>query len=66
MANNPIPDQVQKIMEEDHGTAVLITDPKADAYLARAHKMKYGVAQDRMEKWCGGKNGFDDYVERWH
>jgi len=24
---------------------------------------KYGVPENRLEKWCGGKNGFDDYVE---
>jgi len=27
---------------------------------------KYKVPADRMSKHCGGKDGFDDFVERWH
>lgn len=66
MANHPIPDNVPHIMNEEFGTTVLITDPRADAYLARARKPDNSPPINRMEKWCGGKNGFDDYVERWH
>tara|TARA_B100002019_G_scaffold277893_1_gene278193 strand:+ start:160 stop:318 length:159 start_codon:yes stop_codon:yes gene_type:complete len=51
-------------MENDFGTTVLITDTKADAYLAKARKMKYKTPENRLERWCGGKDGFDDYVER--
>jgi len=63
MANNPVPDHVKEIMEKEHGTSVLITDPRADQYLAKARKMKYKTPENRLERWCGGKNGFDDYVE---
>jgi hypothetical protein len=62
MANNPIPDNVPEMMQHDFGTTVLITDPKADKYLKLAHNND--PPQDRLSKWCGGKNGFDDYVER--
>ena len=27
---------------------------------------KYEVPEDRYSRPCGGKNGFDDFVERWH
>jgi len=63
MANNPIPDNVPSLMQKDFGTSVLITDPRSDALLRKAHLNKYGVPENRLEKWCGGKNGFDDYVE---
>ncbi|AIX37632.1 hypothetical protein Syn7803US83_68 [Synechococcus phage ACG-2014d] len=33
MANSPNPDTVPSLMENDHGTIVLITDPRADIYL---------------------------------
>lgn len=64
MANNPIPDNVPNMMESDFGTRVLITDPRSDVYLERI-KTNTPPA-DRYSKWCGGKYGFDDYVERWH
>jgi len=67
MANHPIPDNVPNMMNSDFGTTVLITDPRADIYLSQARKMKKtSPPGDRMSKWCGGKEGFDDYVERWH
>lgn len=51
-------------MKKEFGTSVLITDPRSDAYLNR---VKQNVPpKDRNSKWCGGKGGFDDYVERWH
>ena len=38
MSNNPNPDFIQEIMEEDFGTRVLITNPAADRYLEQ-HKI---------------------------
>ena len=35
MANSPV-DKNSDMMEEDHGTRVLITDPAADAYLEKS------------------------------
>ena len=63
MANKPIPDNVPSMMSADFGTSVLITDPRSDALLRKSRKMKYKTPENRLEKWCGGKNGFDDYVE---
>ena len=40
MANNPNPDFIQEIMENDFGTRVLITDPAADRYLEEHRKRK--------------------------
>jgi hypothetical protein len=28
--------------------------------------LKNDPPPDRYERWCGGKNGFDDYAERLH
>lgn len=61
MANNPIPDQGNAFIESG---MTLITDPRSDKYLNMARKNKKNPPKDRMSKWCGGKNGFDDYVER--
>ncbi len=61
MANNPIPDQGNAFIESG---MTLITDPRSDKYLNMARKNKKNPPEDRMSKWCGGKNGFDDYVER--
>ena len=44
----------------------LITDPRSDKYLNRAKKAKNTPPEDRLSRQCGGKDGFDDYVERWH
>lgn len=61
MANHPIPDQGNEFIESG---MTLITDPRSDKYLNMARKNKKNPPKDRMSKWCGGKNGFDDYVER--
>lgn len=61
MANHPIPDQVPSLMMEN-GTRYLITDPRADAILAKS--AKHG--SERYTRWCGGKGGFDDFAERLH
>ncbi len=36
MATNHVPDHVPWMMKQDHGTTVLITDPKSDKYLNMA------------------------------
>ena len=67
MANHPIPDNVPSLMEQDFGTRVLITSPIADRYLQKAKATQYKkTPEDRYSRWCGGKNGFDDYAERLH
>jgi hypothetical protein len=38
MATNHVPDHIPSMMEEQFGTIVLITDTKADQYLAKASK----------------------------
>lgn len=63
MAKKQIPDNVPSMMSEDFGTTVLITDPRSDALLEKSRKMKYMKPPNRLEKWCGGKGGFDDYAE---
>ena len=40
MATNHIPDHNREMMERDHGTVVLITDPKSDKYLDMARKRR--------------------------
>jgi len=59
MANLPV-DKNSKMMQEDFGTVVLITDPAADRYLAKA--AKHG--KERYSRPCGQAGGFDDYCER--
>ena len=63
MATQPNPEFLQETMFEEHGTRVLVTNPLANKYLdmaaKRIDKQKYG-------QWCGGKDGWDDYTERWH
>lgn len=66
MAINPNPDRNSDIMEHDFGTVCLITDIKADYYLEKAKKKTNQPPLDRYSRPCGGKGGFDDYVERWH
>ena len=53
-------------MEQDFGTVCLITDQKADYFLNKARKKVNQPPIDRYSRPCGGKGGFDDYVERWH
>jgi len=64
MANHPIPDNVPNIMQQDFGTTVLITDPRADKYLNKNKTKPNSPPVNRLSRWCGGKEGFDDYVER--
>jgi hypothetical protein len=67
MANHPVPDNVPALMEQDFGTKVLITSPIADKYLQKHRLNQYKITpEDRYSRPCGGKDGFDDFVERWH
>jgi len=61
MANSPNPEYVPNIMNEEFGTVILITNPKSDKYLNQTKKIP---PKNRLSRWCGGQNGFDDYVER--
>jgi hypothetical protein len=59
MAMHPNPDRNVQIMKENWGTVRLITD-----YIPP--KRQNDPPKDRYSRPCGGKGGFDDYVERWH
>ena len=61
MALSPV-DRNGKMMQEDFGTRVLITDAAADRLLAQS--AKHGT--ERYRVWCGGAGGFDDFAERLH
>jgi hypothetical protein len=65
MAIHPT-DYNQEIMRAEHGTVVLATSPIADKYLRKAREKQYNVPEDRYSRPCGGPDGFDDFVERWH
>ena len=67
MPIHPNPDRDEALMIKDHGTTCLITDVKADRYLRKA-RMKKNMTPpiDRYSRPCGGRDGFDDFVERWH
>lgn len=64
MANHPNPDNVPSMMQEDFGTKVLITDPAADRLLNKA--ARENPLQKKFTEFCGKKNGWDDFTERWH
>lgn len=48
-------------MKENWGTTRLVTD-----YGVTPTKKPNNPPTDRYSRPCGGKGGFDDYVERWH
>jgi len=60
------PDRNVDMMRQDFGTVCLITDIQADYYLKQAKNYTNMPPEDRYSRPCGGSNGFDDYVERWH
>lgn len=60
MAIHPNPDRNVSYMKEQWGTVRLVTD-----YFPESTKPNQPPS-DRYSRHCGGKNGFDDYVERWH
>lgn len=50
-------------MKENWGTTKLITDYNS---LSKSEKnRKNDPPENRLGKHCGGKEGFDDYVEWW-
>lgn len=53
-------DRDTEYMKEQWGTTRLITD-----YVVPSSKLN-DPPSDRYSRPCGGKGGFDDYVERWH
>lgn len=61
MATFHVPDHDYDYMKQEFGTCVLISDPVSEKYLKMSKKIP---PKNRMQRWCGGKNGFDDYVER--
>jgi hypothetical protein len=61
MANSPV-DKNPDLMQEQFGTRVLITDLAADKYLAQSNRH----GNERYQRWCGGRDGFDDFAERLH
>jgi hypothetical protein len=61
MAQNPNPDRNIDYMMQNWGTNRLITD-----YMPEKRQKPNNPPTDRYSRPCGGKNGFDDYVERWH
>jgi hypothetical protein len=72
MAVSPV-DRNEKYMKEMWGTTKLITDynslPKKQVLQEVMHddlSDEYKIPEDRLSKPCGGSNGFDDFVERWH
>ena len=63
MAYSPV-DRNARLMQEITGATVLITDLAADKLLAKA--AKENPHQKKFTEFCGKKNGWDDYTERWH
>ena len=63
MANSKV-DRDENQMFVEHGTKCLITDLVADKYLAKARKED--PTQKKFTEFCGKKNGWNDYTERWH
>jgi len=61
MAQQPNPDRVVQYMYENWGTNRLITD-----YGSLKSQKLNNPPTNRYSRPCGGKGGFDDYVERWH
>jgi hypothetical protein len=57
-------DRDSNYMYENWGTNRLITDYNAQN--EQKNKKPNDPPENRMSKPCGGKGGFDDYVERWH
>lgn len=61
MANTFVVDQGEDFIKSG---MTLITDPRSDKYLNKVSSRRNDPPNDRLSAWCGGKNGFDDYVER--
>lgn len=61
MANSP----VDKGNDFINSGMTLITEYSSEKWLKKAQK-KYEIPENRLSRHCGGANGFDDFVERWH
>lgn len=78
MANSPV-DKGSDFIERG---MTLITEVESEKYLKKRQKSLqtenlhppisadtenlYEIPDDRYSRPCGGANGFDDFVERWH
>lgn len=62
MANSPV-DKSENFIKSG---MTLITDIASEKYLRLISKKPNEPPSDRYSRPCGGKGGFDDYVERWH
>lgn len=60
MAVSPV-DKGEKFIQSG---MTLITEIASDSLLKKVKKSHYQIPEDRLSKPCGGKNGFDDFVER--
>jgi hypothetical protein len=63
MATHPNPDRDVDYMRENWGTTRLITDYGSEKRVTPTKGKKNDPPSDRLSKFCGGKDGFDDYVE---
>ena len=57
--------EVDKSKDFKQSGMTLITEYASEVYLKRITDPKV-PPKDRYSRPCGGKGGFDDYVERWH
>lgn len=56
---------VDKSDEFKKSGMTLITEMSSETLLRKYKKNKhYSIPENRLERPCGGKNGFDDFVER--
>jgi hypothetical protein len=54
MAIHPVPDNNPVYMSKNHGTSCLITDPRADVLLAKAHRQRMAKLKERktiLDAW---------------
>lgn len=63
MAIHQNPDRDVDYMREKWGTNRLITDYGSENRVTPTKVKKNNPPEDRLSKPCGGKDGFDDYVE---
>lgn len=63
MANSPNPDRDIDYMREKWGTTRLVTDYVSEKCVTPTNVKKNDPPDDRLAKFCGGKDGFDDYAE---
>jgi len=63
MANSPNPDRDVEYMIEMWGTTSLITDYVPEKTPSPSKSKQNDPPIDRLKKFCGGVEGFDDYVE---